>query len=187
VSYSPAFELMRKQALMQFANIKLIYRSVRGSVNAAAAVIFLDMVFFGSIVTAYLACPIWILVSLLRSVVHRPGWGLALARLLIPALIFWLVKTNSRFQLSLAEANGQRVVAACEKYRDDKGRFPKKLNDLVPAYMSSVPFAKYCLGPGCGFFYGAPANGNPILAWEIGAPGFRRIYNFGTRRWGYLD
>jgi hypothetical protein len=89
--------------------------------------------------------------------------------------------------IRVAEANGQRILAACEEYHAANGRFPRKLDELVPNYINSVPVVKYCLGPGSRFFYGAPEHGNAILAWEIVSPHYRRTYNFGTRSWGYVD
>jgi hypothetical protein len=167
--------------------MRWFYRSVRGRIGAAAIVLAFDVVLTGSILVSSIVCPIWILVSLLKSAIKRPGWGLAVARVLIPALTFCLVKANDAFQLRVAEAHGQRVVAACEEYHTVTGRFPGKLDELVPTYMNSIPVAKYCLGPGSRFFYAAPNHGNTMLAWEIVAPHYRRVYNFETRRWFYLD
>jgi hypothetical protein len=178
---------MRKGTAVRIADLRSFYRSIRGSIGAAAIVLTLDVVLFGSILMSLVFCPIWILVSLLKSAIHRPGWGLALARILIPALTLWLVKANDAFQLRVAETNGQRIVAACEEYHAANGRFPGDLDELVPKYMNSVPVAKYCLGPGSLFFYTSSTSGATMLAWEIVAPHYRRIYNFDTRRWSYLD
>ncbi len=147
-----------------------------------------DAVYSGSFLASTLFCPIWIFVSLLKSAIRRPGWGLAVARILFPVLTFCLVRANNTFQLMVAETNGQRLVAACEEYHAANGRFPKKLDELVPKYMNSVPVAKYCLAPGSEFLY--VSNDDPssaLLAWEIVAPYYRKVYNFGTRRWRYLD
>jgi hypothetical protein len=84
----------------------------------------------------------------MKSAIHRPGWGLALARIFIPALTFLFVKANNAFQLKVAEANAQRIMAACEKYHAANGRFPRRLHELVPEYMNFVPVVKYCLGSG---------------------------------------
>lgn len=178
---------MRKGTAVQTADVRSFYRSVRGSIWAAAIVLTFDVVLFGSILMSSIFCPIWIFVSLLKSAIRRPNWRLALARILIPALTLCLVKANDAFQLRVAEANAQRIVAACEEYRAANGSFPRNLEELVPKYMNSVPVAKYCLGPGSLFFYSNFASGKPILAWQIVAPHYRRTYDFETRRWSYLD
>src|ERR1700722_13777143 len=138
---------------MQIAGLSWFYRSVRRSIGAAAFVLSLDVVHSGSFLMSALFCPIWILVSLLKSAIHRPGWGLALARILIPALTLWLFWANGAFQPRGAGSNGQRIVAACEEYHAANGRFPRDLDKLVPKYMNSVPVAKYSLGPWSKFIY----------------------------------
>ena len=72
-------------------------------------------------------CPIWFLVSLLKNAVQRPGWRLALVRIMLPALTLCLVRANNAIQIGVAEKNAQRVVAACEEYHAANGRFPKDL------------------------------------------------------------
>jgi hypothetical protein len=172
---------------VQIADLRWFYRSARGSIGAAAIVLTFDVVLSGSFLVSSLFCPIWILVSLLKSAIHRPGWGLALARILIPVLTLWLVRANDAFQLRVAEANGQRIVAACEEYHAANGRFPENLDELVPKYMNSVPVAKYCLGPWSKFIYVSRTPGDAMLFWHIVPPHYRKIYRFETRSWSYLD
>jgi hypothetical protein len=162
------------------------YRSIRGSLGAAAVLLALDVAFSGSILFSSILCPIWILVSLLKSTIHRPGWGLALVRILIPTLTLWLVNANNTFQLRVAEVNAQRVVAACEEFHAANGRFPRKLDELVPQYMNPVPSARYCLGPSSPFYYYYNSD-HPMLVWQVVPPYYRKIYRFETRSWSYLD
>ncbi len=132
---------------------------------------------------AWVFCPIWFLVSLLKNAIERPGWGLALVRIGIHAMTFGLLWANNAVQLEVAEANAQRVVAACEECHAANGRFPKNLDELVPRYMNFIPRAKYCLA---GRF--AYHNfGEPMLYWQVVPPHLRKIYNFETRSWSYLD
>lgn len=95
------------------------------------------------------------------------------------------VWVNNAFQLKVAEAHAQRVVAACEAYHAANSRFPRKLDELVPHYLNSVPRAKYCLGPPGHFSY--YNLGAPMLVWQVVPPHYRRIYNFETRSWSRLD
>jgi hypothetical protein len=172
---------------VKIADLRWFYRDARESIGAAAMLLTFDVVHSGSILMSTLFCPIWILISFLKSAIRRPGWGLAVARILFPVLTFCLVRANNTFQLRVAETNGQRLVAACEEYHAANGRFPKKLDELVPKYMNSVPVAKYCLSPGSKFLYVSNDPASALLAWEIVAPYYRKVYNFGTRRWRYLD
>jgi hypothetical protein len=136
---------MRKGTAVQIAGLSWFYRSVRGSIGAAAIVSTWDVVHSGSILMSSLVSPIWILVSLLKCAIH-PGWGLALARILIPVLTIWLVRANNTFQLRVAETNGRRIVAACEEYHAANGRFPRNLDELMLTWGSEkarpVPFSR---------------------------------------------
>lgn len=152
----------------------------------AAILLAWDGVIAATCMFAWIVCPIWFLYSLLKNAIERPGWGLALVRIGIPAITFGLLWANNKFQLSVAEANAQRVVAACEEYHAANGSFPKKLDELVPQYLSSVPRAKYCLGPPSVFFYNSH-SGSTILFWQVVPPHLRKIYRFETRSWSYLD
>lgn len=161
------------------------FRRVKRSVVAAAVLLAWDAGVCGSFLMSTLVCPIWFLVSLILNAIRRPGWGIALFRIGIPALTLLIVRVNSDFQLTVAETNARRVVAACERYHAENGRFPRKLDELAPRYLPSVPPARYCLGPPSGFFY--HGSENPLLAWQVVPPYYRKIYNFRDRRWSYLD
>ncbi len=176
---------MRKETAVHVAGVRGFFRGIKRSVVAAAVLLAWDGALSASFLMSWIFCPIWFLVSLLKNAIERPGWGLALVRIGIPALTLGLVWVNNDFQLGVAEANAQRVVAACEAYHAANGRFPKKLDELVPRYLNSVPLAKYCLGPPSEFSY--YSFGTPMLVWQVVPPHYRKIYNFETRRWSYLD
>ncbi|WP_165251099.1 hypothetical protein [Paludisphaera soli] len=167
------------------ADVRAFYRSIRGSLGAAAALLFWDVVMTGSFLMSMIFCPIWILISLLKSTIQLPGRRLALARVGIPVATLAIVWANDAVQLRIAEANARRVVAACEAYHVDEGRFPRKLEELAPRYLESVPLAKHCMMGG--FFYSNSQGGKPMLFWVVVPPYLRKIYHFDTRTWSYLD
>jgi hypothetical protein len=140
----------------------------------------------GSFLTSYLACPIWFLVSVVKSAIQRPGWRLALLRIAVPALTLGLVLGNNALQWKIAEANAERIIEACEEFRVATGNYPRKLQDLVPGYLKSVPRAKYCLIYG-EFMYWNEEQIPAMLVWCKILPFGSRIYTFADRRWGYLD
>ncbi len=170
---------------MHMAGVTGFFRGIKGSVVGSAVLLAWDGAFSASFLLSVLSCPIWFLVSLLKTPIERPGWGLALVRIAIPALTLGLLWANNSVQLKVAEANAQRVIAACEAYHAAKGEFPKKLDELVPQYLKSVPLAKYCLGPPSRFSYSN--TGSPRLIWQVVPPYYRKIYNFDSRSWSYLD
>lgn len=170
---------------MQSADGKGSSREIRPSVAFAAVLLALDVAFSGSMLFSTLFCPIWFLVSLLKNAIQRPGWGLALARIGIPALTLAIVRVNDAVQREVAEVNARRIVAACERYAAENGELPRRLEELVPRYMDSIPVAKYCLSPMGRFQYFN--SGSPMLVWPIVPPYYRKIYNFDSRTWSYLD
>ncbi|OJW10541.1 MAG: hypothetical protein BGO49_22735 [Planctomycetales bacterium 71-10] len=170
--------------VVHVAGVRRSFPEIRGSVILGSVLLAWDVLFTGSMVLSTLVCPVWFLVSLLRGAIHRPGWGLALAWIGIPTLTLAIVRINDTIQRGVAEVNSRRIVAACEDFHVANGRFPKTLDELVPQYMDSVPVAKYCLGPGCRFLYIPNA---PLLVWEVVTPYYRKIYNFNSRTWSYID
>jgi hypothetical protein len=73
-------------------------------------------------------------VEMERAVQSLPRYRFA-TRALIPAL-------SRAFELDLrttATVRAARMALAAERYRLDKGRFPDKLDDLVPGYLEAVP------------------------------------------------
>jgi hypothetical protein len=158
--------------------------AVRGTLFCSAVVIFLDVVLEGSYLFAALVCPIWFLVGVVRAIVQRPGWCVAAARVLIPVATLLLVLANYSLQVRIAMANSARLIQACERYREANGNYPERLDDLVPRYLSSIPRAKYCLDDGEFKYYSPPT---PMLRWTQIPPYGRRVYNFETREWNYID
>ena len=160
-------------------------RGVGRSVGVALALLFWDVVISGSFLASYLICPIWFLVSILKNLIQRPGWKIALLRIAIPVVTLGLVLANNAFQYRMAESNAARIITACEKFHTANGKFPQTLDDLVPQYMQSIPRAKNCMFLG-EFWYWNP-EGEPRLAWYAVPPYGRKIYNFKNRKWNYLD
>jgi hypothetical protein len=168
------------------SRVRGFFRGIKRSVVAAAILLAWDGAISASYLMSAIFCPIWFLVSLLTNAIERPGWRLALVRIGIPVWTLGLVSANNAVQLGVAEANAQRVVAACEQFHAANGRFPEKLDELVPHYINSVPIAKYCLGPSSCFYYYSN-SGTPLLYWQVVPPQLRKIYHFKTHRWTYLD
>jgi hypothetical protein len=160
-------------------------RSVRGSVGSALTLLVWDAAITGSFLLSFLVCPVWFLFSIVKNAAERPGWGLALLRIAVPALTLGLVLANDTFQRRIAKANATRVVAACEEFHADNGEFPQTLEELVPQYLPSIPRAKYCLLHGEFLHWGSGEGG--MLVWCVVPPFERAIYNFEKRRWSYLD
>ena len=185
ISYRPPEQVQNEGARStSLAHKAWSARGIRVSIGGALVVLGWDVALTGWFGMSFLVCPIWFLFSILKNVIQRPGWRLALLRIAIPAVTLGLVLANNAFQLTIGEANAPRIIAACEEFHADNGKFPKTLDELVPRYMPSIPRAKYCL------YYGEFRYlnyGRPMLVWYVAPPYGRRIYDFEDPRWGYLD
>ncbi len=157
-------------------------RNIPPSIITAALLLIYDGAFAGTCAMAWLVCPIWFFSSLLGTAVKRPNWRLALVRIGFPIVTFGLLWTNGVVQDRIAEANARRVIMACEEFHAAHGKFPAKLEELVPQYLSFVPTAKHCLMGRFSYF----SSGTHLLVWSKWLL-LRKIYDFETRRWSYLD
>jgi hypothetical protein len=153
---------------------------------AAICIAVYDILFTGSMLLSTICCPIWFFISLFTSEFKSPGWKLALFKLGVPVLTFFLIIANSAYQINVANTNAKLVIAACEDYRNINRVYPDKLSKLVPKQLQSIPVAKHCLGPSSIFYYYFNF-GKPILVWQVVPPYYRKIYDFGTKRWNYIE
>jgi hypothetical protein len=92
---------------------------------------------------------------------------------------------NGNLQWKISDAHAEQVIKACEEFRVANGRYPNRLDDLVPKYLSSVPPAKYCMFMG-DFSY-VNLNGGPCILWWTRYGFYRRIYDFRVKQWGNVD
>lgn len=159
-------------------------RDMRWSLVGASLLLAWDVAFTGSFLMSLICCPLWFLGCILKGAEDRAGWRRILLRMAFPAVTFGLVWANNAVQNKIAEVNAVRVIAACEEFRAANESFPKSLDELVPRYLPSVPRAKYCVAFGHFLYFN---YGRPMLVWCLIPPHGRKIYDFETRRWSYMD
>jgi hypothetical protein len=161
-----------------------VITAIKGSLLLAAGILFWDVGNEGFYTFSLLICPLWFLISLVKNVIWRPGWGIAIFRIAMPVLALVIAVNNAHLQWKISDANAQRVIKACDEFRVANGRYPKKLDELVPKYFPSIPPAKYC----ClfGHFNYWNYDGRCTLWWT--RYGFyRRFYDLNEKRWSNLD
>jgi hypothetical protein len=154
-----------------------------GTILCSLVVVIIDVVVDGSYIFSAFVCPIWFLVSVVRTVVRRPSIRVAAARILIPIVTMLLVLANYFVQTTVAKANAARLIQACEHYREANGVYPERLSDLVPRYLNSLPRAKYCLVDTEFVYRSSP---RPSLFWRSCPPFGRTVYIFDTGEWRYV-
>ena len=160
-----------------------VIATLKGSLGVAAALLYWDVAYEGCYVFSLLICPLWFLISLVKNIIQRPGWAIALLRVSMPLLTVAIAFGNGKFQWKVSDANAQQVVKACEVFRAVNGRYPSKLDELVPNYLTLVPPAKHCV---TGVFHYYNSDGHCTLWWS--RYGFyRRSYDFDKKRWSSRD
>ena len=141
----------------------------------------------GSFLLSMLVCPLWLLVSLVRSTWRKSGWGVALARAAIPVSVLAVALVNDSFQRGLATERAEQVVCAIRTFREEHGRYPNDLQQLVPKYLPFVPRAKYAITFSAFFYAGGGGESRPGLWWIDTPPHGKRYYNFDDARWSFID
>jgi hypothetical protein len=145
-----------------------------------------DVVLTGSFLLSIPVCPVWFLASLAKNVIQRPGWRCGLVRIAVPVVTPALVLGNNALQWRSANANANRIIDACKEFHAATGKYPGRLDQLVPEYAESVPRAKYCLMFGDFVYFGHTEDWHSVM-WYVVPPFGRKIYNFETGTWHYVD
>ncbi|MDP2795421.1 MAG: hypothetical protein Q8O25_15300 [Sulfurisoma sp.] len=160
---------------------------MRRSLIWAGVLLVIDAGIFASFIFSALICPLWLLASAVASLRRRPGWRVALARLIAPALTLMLVAVNASVQTSMAQANADRIVQAIERFHQSRGTYPARLTDLIPAYLDAVPPAKYSLTVESFTYRGLDSGRECMLSWVAVPPFGRRVYTCQSKKWSTLD
>ena len=167
-----------------------LIRDRRAWVVALIALVLagLDAFIFGQGVFAIALCIAGFLHYLPRAIGAHPDAALFRLRVIkavvvitagVAALAVIIVANR------VAEEHAEQVIAAVEAFKMKQGRYPEKLEELVPAYLPEVPLAKP-LGAARRFRY-LTADGEHTLMYTVVPPFGRRLYSFERKRWSALD
>jgi hypothetical protein len=165
------------------------WQSLRLTVITAACLFVLDALVIGSVTLGIytavglivwhvprtlfaLRRPSVLRVRLLKTVIYS-----CMAAAIIAAFI-----GNGR----MARTRAGIVVEAVNQFKADKNRYPESLEELVPRYMDSVPWAKFSLMFGR-FSYSGDGDRGATLMYYGFPPFERRNYNFGSNKWYLID
>jgi hypothetical protein len=157
--------------------------ATKGSFWIAAGLLLWDVGIEGCYTFSMLLCPLWFLMSLVKNVVWRPGWRIAALRVSMPLLTLGIAIGNGNLQWTVSNAHAEKVIKACDDFRVANGRYPNKLEELVPTYLTSVPPAKYCMAGKFSYV----SSGDLCMLWWTRYGFYRRIYDFHEKRWFKLD
>ncbi|MFH1136326.1 MAG: hypothetical protein V1816_09625 [Pseudomonadota bacterium] len=153
----------------------------------AAAAIIVDGFVLNSVIVSLvllLALP-FLLIRALWAVKRPPVLKKRLlgAGVLLMAIIICL----GAIQLNAAagRAGAESIIAACEKFRTDHGRYPDKLEDLTPAYLERIPRPNYTILLNRYFYLARPDR--HWIFFAIMPPFGRAVYSLEEKEWSYPD
>jgi hypothetical protein len=161
------------------------WRMLRGTIIALVAVFFVETMLSGLFLLGIAGGLVTLAVALSVALRRRqPGLIIALKVLLPIVMVAAAIGTNLG-NMALARARARHLVDVCERYKAEQGRYPDRLEDLVPRYLSSVPLAKLSLA--FNRFYYSHHEGRHSLMYIVLPPFGRTFYDFEKKRWGSLD
>lgn len=165
--------------------------SLEGRLGIAGILWALAIVAFdaadGSFLLSMLACPLWLIGSVVQSLWRRPEWGVALGRAAIPVAVLAITLANDSLQRRIALGRAERVVAAIRAFHDEQGRYPSDLQELVPKQLPFVPRPKVAIVFN-DFSYAAGRGERGAMLWWIDVPPHgKRSYRFDEARWSFTD
>jgi hypothetical protein len=108
----------------------------------------------------------------------------------IYALTFLLVWTYILTNRNMAARRADALIAACDAYDAKHGRYPDRLEELIPEFVDRIPRARYVVMWGEFDYYAFPTEGaerHHTLKYVVVPPFGRRLYHLEERRWSYLD
>ena len=137
-----------------------------------------------ALITVLFALPIMIIKALFRWK-DKPLLKKRLTACGIYLLMSLLIFTSIFINNKLARSRAEMLIAACEKYKDNKNEYPKKLSDLVPNFIDDIPVAKYTLNSNR-FYYTSSKDSHSLF--YVAMPPFGRpTYFFEKQKWTYTD
>ena len=157
----------------------------------AAGFYTFDVLVVGQVGFLVLASLVGIIIAVVRtakSSAERRGRRAMLHAAAIVVLITLATVgiASVHLQARLAQSRGERIVLAVKEYRGREGHYPTSLDALVPAYLPSIPRARYTLAFG-EYHYFVTSNGEATLGFTTNAPFGRMYYSFARNEWGSLD
>jgi hypothetical protein len=154
----------------------------------ATGLFVLDALIFNQFVLAFVTISVVLPVILFRAIRARKDREVLKIRLItagIFSLMVVCILTANNLNNQLARNRTLYLAAACEKFKSERGSYPEKLSDLVPAYIPEIHSAKVTLIYS-GFMYIAREDRHAILF--VAIPPFGRVtYTLENKSWGMID
>ena len=110
---------------------------------------------------------------------RKAGWKVLMYAVLCVVALSLTIASEK-----LARHRANRIILAVERYRAEQGRYPDRLDDLVPRYLAAIPLANYSLLGD--FYYHQDTRHGDASVWlrYLTLPPFDGpMYRFDRGRW----
>jgi hypothetical protein len=163
----------------------------RGLIFVVTAALFWgmsDALFFGQGVISVILCIAGVLYFPLRAIAARQDrarFKLRLSKAAITSVAGFAAMGTIVYGNVMAGERAEKLVVAVEQFYAKQGRYPERLEELVPEFIPEIPRAKYQELAGK-FRYSASGSRHSLM-YVVMPPFGRRIYTFEDRKWTTLD
>jgi hypothetical protein len=148
----------------------------------------IDASFFGQGVISFILCVAGVLYFLPRAIAARQDearFKLRLSKAAVTSIVGFAALGMIVYGNVIAGERAEKLVVAIEQFYAKHGRYPERLEDVAPAFISEIPRAKYVVIADR-FKYFESDSRHSLMYVEI-PPYGRRIYTFEDRKWTTLD
>ncbi len=154
-----------------------------------AVLYFLDALLIGLPSLGTFLCVVFMLTNFVAFLWRRKGeraivmkYGI---RSLALCLTVFAILSTFMFNKHMGHVNARLIIKAVEDYRSEQGKYPERLEDLIPQYFSKVPRAAIRL-TSTKYYYLRHKEYHGLM-WAEAPPFGRRTYRFETKKWSYID
>lgn len=163
-------------------------RSLAFVAFAALTLGAVDAFFFGQAVIAFFLCVTGALYYPLRAIQARNDGArlrLRLAKAAVTSIAGFAALGAIVQGNVMARERAESLIAAVERFHAKHGRYPGRLEEMVPEFVAEIPRAKYVVIADR-FRYSRSGSRHSLVYMEM-PPFGRRIYTFEDREWTTLD
>jgi len=163
-------------------------RSLAFVAVAAVSLGTADAFFFGQAVIAFFLCVTGALYYPLRAIQARKDGArlkLRLSKAAITSVAGFAALGVVAYGNVMARDRAESLIVSVERFQARHGRYPERLEEMVPEFVAEIPRAKYVVIADR-FRYSRSGSRHSLMYVEM-PPFGRRIYTFEDRQWTTLD
>jgi hypothetical protein len=163
-------------------------RSLAFVAFAALTLGAVDAFIFGQAVIAFFLCVTGALYYPLRAIQARKDGArlkLRLSKAAITSIAGFAALGAIAYGNVMARERAGALIVAVERFHAKHGRYPGRLEEMIPEFVAEIPRAKY-VAIADRFRYSRSGSRHSLMYVEM-PPFGRRIYTFEDRKWTTLD